>query len=953
MPPPVVPGLRVWAPLVAICQCERGGRSTTSIYALTLILYAALDGSGLCDEAATASLVGCVAATISLLVRIAQECGAGMATASLLELVLQAFGAAGVCTCLWSLALEASAPRDAFINRRVALAALTGAGPALLVATATRLAGVARASGGEARLLALAGGLALWSVGALEATPARRAPGAPERLKELRETRRLRAKPRARNVDPGCLEPRVIGEGAVDAKFGVSRNALAATPALCCCYLIFAVASPPLVALGSFVGPFSPADALAEGVLLAATPVVVALGLSRAAGNGAGPPWWLGPAWERAYERLASDRGGLALRAALAAAAVAAEHRLRNALEAPPATAATFAAGAAAAACACAAAALATAARRTDDDPPGPLAAPLCFAGLGAVFVGAAPVFLALGAVEVAGGARFHRAVDASGTAAAAAFLAVASRAAGPAPALAVAAPLLLGAATAGGPPWRTQWCAVAAGVGATWARVAAASPVFSGATVAGQVAAVVYDWRRPETRAFLGPTAALLVAAALGDGVAAAAADFSRGPALGAVAALLVAPASLLDDGSEAKALLGTYLGDAVAPKGRGEKRSAVALALSGGALLVFAPTQPLFRSLCLAAWASSARVALALARVSGDDDAVDARLSAAKDGAEAVAFGAAVAAVYLLHDAEASLLVCLRLICLAGALKALRRDDRAAGGALVALAVEAPGLLGSLLVAASLGVVGAASQDALRSVKWPAALVAVAAAAAALARAVADAPSALPLFAAAAAACAVLKRRERAAALESNLASTAAASRAAAVGDAAAAAAYGAAAALAAQLAAAPNAPKLLARFVVLAAAPVLSLLQRDDDLDAALPAAGGGPGAVARLADDARNAAPVLAPALWLVAGALATASTALEVVAVLLALAGPAALARAATARRAVDLALVAWPLTLAPFALYDCRLDAKLLGAVGCAGATLIALLFEDPKEEWE
>ena len=58
-------------------------------------------------------------------------------------------------------------------------------------------------------------------------------------------------------------------------------------------------------------------------------------------------------------------------------------------------------------------------------------------------------------------------------------------------------------------------------------------------------------------------------------------------------------------------------------------------------------------------------------------------------------------------------------------------------------------------------------------------------------------------------------------------------------------------------------------------------------------------------------------------------------------------------RAATARRAVDLALVAWPLTLAPFALYDCRLDAKLLGAVGCAGATLIALLFEDPKEEWE
>ena len=43
----------------------------------------------------------------------------------------------------------------------------------------------------------------------------------------------------------------------------MSRNALAATPALCCCYLIFAVASPPLVALGSFVGPSSPADALA------------------------------------------------------------------------------------------------------------------------------------------------------------------------------------------------------------------------------------------------------------------------------------------------------------------------------------------------------------------------------------------------------------------------------------------------------------------------------------------------------------------------------------------------------------------------------------------------------------------------------------------------------------------------------------------------------------------
>ena len=42
----------------------------------------------------------------------------------------------------------------------------------------------------------------------------------------------------------------------------------------------------------------------------------------------------------------------------------------------------------------------------------------------------------------------------------------------------------------------------------------------------------------------------------------------------------------------------------------------------------------------------------------------------------------------------------------------------------------------------------------------------------------------------------------------------------------------------------------------------------------------------------------------------------------------------------------------FPLTLAPFALTNADLDGKLLGALGCAASTIIALLYDDPKTDY-
>ena len=93
--------------------------------------------------------------------------------------------------------------------------------------------------------------------------------------------------------------------------------------------------------------------------------------------------------------------------------------------------------------------------------------------------------------------------------------------------------------------------------------------------------------------------------------------------------------------------------------------------------------------------------------------------------------------------------------------------------------------------------------------------------------------------------------------------------------------------------------------------------------------------------------RGAAWVLAPTSWL---ALTAIGRGAALVPLILALAGPGAVAAAAArARHVVAAALAAWPLTLAPFFLRGATGDGLLLGALGCVGSAGVALFYEEPR----
>ena len=104
------------------------------------------------------------------------------------------------------------------------------------------------------------------------------------------------------------------------------------------------------------------------------------------------------------------------------------------------------------------------------------------------------------------------------------------------------------------------------------------------------------------------------------------------------------------------------------------------------------------LFESASLAAWALSARVAACW---------LPADQILPRKACESLVAGAAAGAVYLAH-ADATLLATIRLVCLAGALNSAGRAHVA--GALLAAAVEAPRLLATAFLAASLALLGAA---------------------------------------------------------------------------------------------------------------------------------------------------------------------------------------------------------------------------------------------------
>ena len=120
---------------------------------------------------------------------------------------------------------------------------------------------------------------------------------------------------------------------------GVSRNDVACTPAAPPTLLAIACVMPALAALGG-AASWAPRAALAEGLLLAAAPVTVALLIAAAAGNAIEEtPWWAVDALPRVSARARYDdsrdrgrRNGLfpaslgvsGLPAAVAAAAAAA-----------------------------------------------------------------------------------------------------------------------------------------------------------------------------------------------------------------------------------------------------------------------------------------------------------------------------------------------------------------------------------------------------------------------------------------------------------------------------------------------------------------------------------------------------------------------------------------------------------------------------------------------------
>ena len=101
---------------------------------------------------------------------------------------------------------------------------------------------------------------------------------------------------------------------------GVSRNDVACTPAAPPTLLAIACVAPALAALGG-AASWAPRAALAEGLLLAAAPVTVALLIAAAAGNAIEEtPWWAADALPRVSTR--------AKRITMTAVVVAAEMRL-------------------------------------------------------------------------------------------------------------------------------------------------------------------------------------------------------------------------------------------------------------------------------------------------------------------------------------------------------------------------------------------------------------------------------------------------------------------------------------------------------------------------------------------------------------------------------------------------------------------------------------------------
>ena len=205
-------------------------------------------------------------------------------------------------------------------------------------------------------------------------------------------------------------------------------------------------------------------------------------------------------------------------------------------------------------------------------------------------------------------------------------------------------------------------------------------------------------------------------------------------------------------------------------------------------------------------------------------------------------------------------------------------------------------------------------------------------------------------PLFAAAAAYAARRLRAQHASSLGDAFARQD--GRAGAGADAAAFASYAAAAAHASSL----RRHRAAAGWgVVLCAAPVLLFLRVPRKEGRRLPSLISSGSYERRHVTAAvnfvRGAAWVLAPTLWLALTALGRGAARVPLV---LALAGPGAVAAAATrARHVVAAALVSWPLTLAPFFLRGATGDGLLLGALGCVGSAGVALFYEEPRGGWE
>ena len=406
-------------------------------------------------------------------------------------------------------------------------------------------------------------------------------------------------------------------------------------------------------------------------------PVTVALVIAAAAGNALeATPWWAADALPRVSAR--------AKRMTMTAVLLAAEMRLF------PASLSVSGLPAAAAAAAAAARAL---------------GAPLkivAAAGAGRLVVGPAIAWLALAVGDVASNKELAAAWPAVAAGGAALFL---SNKAGPLAAFMALAPL----------PWALarpearitedafvaskstrRAAAVAVGahaVGACWARYQASDAALTFVTVMLQAAWALARRRALDDGASAKATGLLLCLGA-GDACAALLGDFARGPALGLIMALLAAPGILLSSTPEA------VFDDRQAHRSMAGALASLGLAAVALVVLTRLPAEgtALFESASIAAWALSARVAACWL----PPDQILPRKAC-----ESLVAGAAAGALYLAH-ADATLLATIRLVCLAGALNSAGRAHVA--GALLAAAVEAPRLLATAFLAASLALLGAA---------------------------------------------------------------------------------------------------------------------------------------------------------------------------------------------------------------------------------------------------